>query len=527
MPLAETYATILKRLPSVARPVQRLTFKEKLKWTAAILLIYVVLAQIQVYGVSAQSSQQLRIFEILLGSSFGTIMSLGIGPIVTSSIILQLMVGSKLIQWDLTTEKGKVMFQGTQKVLAVFFSFLEAAIFVNLGTIPATPGLQSIVILQLALGGILVIFMDEVVAKWGFGSGVGLFIVAGVAKQIFVRTFNPLTQACNVGGFDPALCWPTPPTTMPAGQIPQFITFLALQDPLQAFKALLPLMATILVFFLVVYISNMKVEIPLAFGNIRGFGRRWPLKFLYTSNIPVILVAALLANVQIMGSMLAQQGSSIIGATSPETGQAVPNTLLYYITPPTAVGIAGIAIAAMLFALLGVVAATAILRKPVWLVSLVFALAGMVLWIAATGQLADELNIIQSFFILTPEIARTFTYAAFMIGGSVLFAYFWMHSAGMDSKSVANQIHNIGMQIPGYRRDIRIIEMVLNRYIPGLTVLGGAAVGALAAFADTTNAIGSGTGILLAVTIVYQLYEELANQHLEDMHPALRKFMQK
>ena len=93
------------------------------------------------------------------------------------------------------------------------------------------------------------------------------------------------------------------------------------------------------------------------------------------------------------------------------------------------------------------------------------------------------------------------------------------------AKAVANQIHSTGMQIPGYRRDIRIIEKVLSRYIPPLAVLGGAAVGFLAAFADFTNALGTGTGLLLATMIVFSLYEELATQHMEDMHPALRKLM--
>jgi preprotein translocase subunit SecY len=97
----------------------------------------------------------------------------------------------------------------------------------------------------------------------------------------------------------------------------------------------------------------------------------------------------------------------------------------------------------------------------------------------------------------------------------------------MDAKSVAEQISSIGMQIPGYRSDIRIIESVLQRYIPALTILGGMSVGFLAAFADFTNALGTGTGLLLSTMIVQQLYEDIAVHHMEDMHPAFRKFMGK
>jgi preprotein translocase subunit SecY len=178
----EGYVGLLKRIPGVGGPTQKLTFRQKLKWTAVILILYFMLAQLPAYGIAQANFENLRFLEILLGSSFGSIMTLGIGPIVTASIILQLLVGSKVIGWDLKTERGKVLFQGTQKLLAILFSFIEAGIYVMMGAIPAEPGLALYVIGQLALGGVLVLFMDETVSKWGFGSGVSLFIVAGVAK---------------------------------------------------------------------------------------------------------------------------------------------------------------------------------------------------------------------------------------------------------------------------------------------------------------------------------------------------------
>jgi len=95
----------------------------------------------------------------------------------------------------------------------------------------------------------------------------------------------------------------------------------------------------------------------------------------------------------------------------------------------------------------------------------------------------------------------------------------------MDAKSVAGQIESIGMQIPGYRRDPRTIESVLSRYIPQLAVLGGITIGLLAAFADFTGALGTGTGILLTVSIIYNYYEELQQQNLQEAHPLVRKFL--
>ena len=94
----------------------------------------------------------------------------------------------------------------------------------------------------------------------------------------------------------------------------------------------------------------------------------------------------------------------------------------------------------------------------------------------------------------------------------------------MDARAVSEQIEGMGMQIPGFRRDPRIVEQVLNRYIPSLAIISGVFIGLLASVADFTNAVGTGTGILLTVMIIYNLYENISMRYMEDMHPAMRKF---
>jgi preprotein translocase subunit SecY len=108
----------------------------------------------------------------------------------------------------------------------------------------------------------------------------------------------------------------------------------------------------------------------------------------------------------------------------------------------------------------------------------------------------------------------------------VLFGMFWVETSGMGPSQVADQLQNIGFSVPGFRRDKRVIESVLERYIPVITVVGAASVGLLAAFADVTGALGTGTGILLSVGILYKLYEELAQSQLMEMHPALKQFFE-
>jgi preprotein translocase subunit SecY len=48
----------------------------------------------------------------------------------------------------------------------------------------------------------------------------------------------------------------------------------------------------------------------------------------------------------------------------------------------------------------------------------------------------------------------------------------------------------------------------------------------VASIADLFGALTSGTAILLAVMIMYQLYQNVAQQHAVDMHPALKKIIE-
>ena len=100
-----------------------------------------------------------------------------------------------------------------------------------------------------------------------------------------------------------------------------------------------------------------------------------------------------------------------------------------------------------------------------------------------------------------------------------------MKTAGMDAASIARNIMSSGLQIPGFRKDERVLESILSRYVMPLTIMGGIAVGALAAIADLFGVLTSGTSLLLAITITYQLFQNIVQQHAVDMHPALRKFV--
>jgi len=452
----------LSFLPEVKKPELKLGFKEKLKWTLMILVSFFILSNIPLYGLGQNSLARFQQLSIILGASFGSILSLGIGPIVTSSIILQLLVGSKIINIDLTTKEGKAFYQGIQKLATLFFIVFEAAIYVLLGGLAPDPALvgtalyfnmELILIVQLIVGGLLVLYMDEVIGKWGFGSGISLFIAAGVASEIMIRAFSPLNAIGQ---------WAFGSGQPPVGAFLIFITSLFGGAPKDALLALSAIIATIIVFVMSVYAQAIKVEIPLSFGRVAGFGIRWPLNFLYTSNIPVILIAALLANVQLGATFMQNWG--LVSATTA---------------------------------------------------------AEIALWTSGPQIIT---NLLTGSFIWF-DIVRALGYALILALGSVIFSIFWVQTSGMDAASQARQIKASGLHMAGFRSDEKILVKVLERYIFPLTIMGGLTIGLLAASADLLGALSRGTGILLTVMIVYKLYEDIAKQHMMDMHPAFRKMM--
>jgi preprotein translocase subunit SecY len=263
---------------------------------------------------------------------------------------------------------------------------------------------------------------------------------------------------------------------------------------------------------------DVRVELPMSFSMPFGkfSSKRWPLKFLYTSNIPVILTAAVIANLQVVGRLLYQRGITLLG-TYNDQGQATAGLMYFLSNPSGNVGIIVATILASLFALLFLFINLRTWKKHV----VEFTILGAVVGIIVAYFLIPIYSIPE---ITIGNVIRSLVYVLIFMTGSTIFSIFWVNTAGMDSKSVAEQFKTSSIVIPGFRHDPRIVEKVLDKYIPALTILGGAFVGFLASFADLTSAIGSGTGILLTVMIVYQFYEQIASQHYEDIPERIRKF---
>ena len=495
---------IIGRMPTVKKPDGHVHFRTKMTWTLSILIVYFAMTNVAIYGLGSDTIDLFSQYRAILAGASGSLMHLGIGPIVTGSIIMQLFTGAKIINLDLQDAGDKEIYQGTQKVLVLVmiivesvpqvFGFLEPSSSI-VGEVGLTWARMTI-ITQLAIGSYLVFLMDESVSKWGIGSGISLFIAAGVSQAIFTGTLN----------WEPA---PGGGSEVPSGTIPMVLWYLKNSSTADlsngGYEAMLlappnPIVAvlgTLIVFFIVVYVESSRLELPLAHGKVRGARGRYPIRLIYASNIPVILMAALLANVNMFALLFwSHPGMSTwpivghnwrLGAFDVTDGSnPVPTMgLAYYVNR-----LAGL---------------------QDWLLPLI-----------SPEKYGQYLGGHEPWQV----VAHMIIYMGIMIVGSIVFAKFWIETTNMGASSVAKQIQGSGMQIPGFRRDPKIVEKVLERYIPTVTVFSGAMVGFLAAGADMVGTVGqsSGTGVLLTVGIMIRMYEQIGKEQMMEMHPVLRSF---
>ena len=495
--------------PSITKPEGHVRFNQKLWTTTLVLIIYFMMTNVMIYGLSDSTLDIFSSFRAIMAGASGSIMHLGIGPIVTGSIIMQLFAGAKIIQLDLQNSDDKQLYQGVQKLLVLImipiesipqvYGFLDPSetLILDFGIGWA----NTIIVAQLFMGSYLVFLLDELVSKWGIGSGISLFIAAGVAQSTFVGTLSPLPVTAGS-----PLSFQNPPS----GTLPMIFYTLRTATNSQlvsenGFELILlnhanpiaALVSSIIVFLVVAYAESSKLELPLTHGKVRGHRGQYPIRLVYASNIPVILMAALLANINMFTLLFWSHpvlstvpilgrngafsrahwfGSYEVGATTPSDGFA------WYSSMVNGVGD--------------------------WFLPLL-------------NQTGDAYG-----HSLGQLMVHVVVYVFVMTAGSTVFAKFWIETTNMGAKDVAKQIERTGMQIPGFRKNPVVLERILERYIPPVTLFSGAFVGLLAAGADLLGTVGNatGTGLLLAVGIILRTYEQIQKEQAMEMHPVLREF---
>ncbi|MFX1546410.1 MAG: preprotein translocase subunit SecY [Promethearchaeota archaeon] len=483
--------------PEVVKPTREVHFNEKVVWTFVALVIYFVMASTPIIGADLGEGDPFAFMRTITASTQGSLAELGIGPIVTAGLIMQILVGSKIISVNMGDPEERSLYTGAQKVMSVVMTIIEASAFLIGGTYGTDLNLETqlAIIAQLLAAGIIIILLDEMIQKgWGLGSGISLFIAGGVGLQIFQGLFA--AQPFIEGPSDESV-------TSYRGIVLAFIAWTTTRGPIETFGALffryspaenvnlpslslLSVIATVVVFIIVIYFESMRIEIPISYAQYKGIRSTYPIKLLYVSNIPVILTSAVFADIYFIAQMIwnASGGANTSNPLALLLGQFrideasqqyVPTSgLVYFLTPPRS-----------LIGDLGVI---------------------------------NPANPIES-------IVRALIYAVILIILSVIFSVMWLETAGMGPRDVANQFLQSGMQMPGWRRSKKIVERRLEMYIPTIAVIGGLFIGSLAAFADFLGAIGSGMGILLSVSIMRQYFELISKERVAEMNPALRGFL--
>ncbi|MEM2142363.1 MAG: preprotein translocase subunit SecY [Candidatus Thorarchaeota archaeon] len=483
-------------MPMVKSPDRKVPFREKAIWTILVLIVFLVMSHMPLYGVDPSvGTDYLWALRVILASSRGTLMELGIGPIVTAGLVMQLLSGSKIINVDFSDPDDRAMFTGAQKVLAMFMTAFQAIAYI-VGKAYGDLNLnQSVAVFaQLMIAGVVVILMDELVQKgWGLGSGVSLFIMTNVAGQVIFSMFNTIDTESGYFTYGNTQVpsapdgYPTFPSTyLPKGIIAAMVAnLLRLLNPGQyppvdlgwlLFRngndpSIFGLIITFAIFLAVLVMESMRVEVPLQYAKYRGVKAKYPIKLLYTSNIPVILTQALYANIlffsQIIFTNFNPEGKNVflnwLGTFTKPSGStqmvANPGTLARYVTPPRG-----------LFSVL--------YEPDGWLHVILYAVITVLLcW----G-----------------------------------FSRIWIDISGIAPRDVSRQLLNSGYIVPGFRRSEKVLERLLERYIPVVAGLGGLMIGILAAVADVLGALASGTGILLMVSIIKQYYETIAKAQLAE-----------
>jgi len=109
-------------------------------WTAVSLFIFLVFSQIPLFGIlSSENADPFYWLRVILASNRGTLMELGITPIVTSGMIMQVLAGAGILEVDQSVKEDRELFNGAQKGKICIFFFFSSFLFL----LPVSPIVPS------------------------------------------------------------------------------------------------------------------------------------------------------------------------------------------------------------------------------------------------------------------------------------------------------------------------------------------------------------------------------------------------
>jgi protein transport protein SEC61 subunit alpha len=446
-------------MPEVSYPDRRIPLRERVLWTLVALLVFLICSQIPLYGIGkVVRGDPYYWMRAILASNRGSLMELGIAPLVTSSTVLQLMTGMKLMNYDQNKREDRELYNMTQKFLTIMITLLQAVGYVLSGSYGslATIGMYNAlaILVQLFIGGIVVILLDDMMTKgYGIGSGTNLFIAATACERIMWSALSPSSVETARGSEYEGSVLNLLHTLLTQPSKLHYTFFRTEASNLTS------LVTTVIAGFLVLYFQGYRIEIPVKYQKVRSMQTSYPIKLFYTGNTPVVLLSALVANILFVSQVL--------------FGALKSNFLVHLIGQWQAVSSDS---------------------------SSMIPVGGLAFWISPPSSILD----------LVRDPFHVVFYAVFTVLGCTLFARAWIEITNSGSREVAKSLRDNNLTMRGYR-DTTVVA-VLDRYIPTTAALGGFAVGALTLLADGLGCIGSGSGLVLAVTILYSYFEMIARE---------------
>jgi preprotein translocase subunit SecY len=450
-----------KYLPQIPKPKKKLTLTQRFAWCGLALLVYLIMGQVPLYGAPTSPFDPFAFARIIFASQQGTLIELGIAPIVTAGLLMQLLKGANIFKLDFSRPEDRAIFTSAVKLVTLIVIVVESIVYGSL-VYKVEPNITTVIILQLMGASIIVMLLDEFIQKgWGLGSGISLFIMAGVAQSVLWHMFSPIIAQDN----------------LPFGVISMLI-HMAINGNFDMMHALfrvgllpnlISLFVTIAIIALLLFTQGMKIEIPLVSSRFRGFTASYPIKFMYVSNVPIILASALIANLVFMAQLFWANYNPLnnreelnwIAMFDPSNPQTPIGGIVKYLIPTR-----GLEAAAM-------------------------------------------------------DPAHALIYMGILTAMVVLFGKLWIELGGLSPKSAASSLIGADVQIPGFRRTEASIESLLKKYIPSLTLMSSIFLGLLASGSDILGVFGSGIGLLLMVDILINYYNLLLREKIDVFMPRL------
>jgi protein transport protein SEC61 subunit alpha len=301
--------------------------------------------------------------------------------------------------------------------------------------------------------------LDELLQKgYGLGSGINIFVASSITQSIFWKILS-LSTIATIRGNEYE------------GSLIALVHLIASRrDKTRALKDafyrtdlpnFMNTIAAIAAFAAAVYLQGFRVELPVKSNRLRGQSNSYPIKLLYTASMPIMLLTALISNILLVSQALyIQFGDNVLVRA------------------------------------LGV-------WEPLTESNQLFVTSGAAYFLTAPRGLVDAIT----------HPLHTAVYATIVIIACAYLSKLWMEISGSSTRDVSKQLRDQQLSIAGYRDSS--IYKELNRVIPSAATFGGATLAIISVSADIFGAIGTGAGVLMSATIIFQYFELFVKEQME------------